>query len=83
MISRRQNMQVANRIPVLQSDLKGCSAADAAYATATLGLSDERQVSMNPFGTLWIGMREAGKPTARSRSQVPVRIRGRGRGYEA
>jgi hypothetical protein len=70
-----------NRIPVLHNNLKGCYAADAAYAASTLRLSDERQSIANPFGTLWGGMGEAAvKPTARSRFQVPVRYRGRGGG---
>jgi hypothetical protein len=78
---RRSSQQGAdNRTPVLHIGLKGCYAADAAYAASTLRLSDERQSGANPFGTLWGGMGEAVKATARSRSQVPVRYRGRGRG---
>jgi hypothetical protein len=82
MVSRRRSSQQGadNRIPVLHIGLKGCYAADAAYAASTLRLSDERQSIVSPFGTLWGGMGEAVKPTARSRSQVPVRYRGRGRG---
>lgn len=83
MVSRRRILQqgAGNRIPVLHNSLKGCYAANAAYAPLTLLLSDERQSIVSPFGTLWGGMGEAAvKPTARSRSQVPVRYRGRGRG---
>ena len=81
MYGRWQTLQVSNFIPVLHSNLKGCYEADAAYAPATLTLSDSRQVSESPFRTLWSGMRGVGiKSIARSRSQVPVRYRGRGRG---